>query len=335
MEKTSKITVSNSNDLYTLRIIAAWSVLLGHSFSYYQVSCFKNQLFFPYIQNIAVIVFFILSGFFTEASFEREDLTFREYIWGRFIRIYSFFLPCILLVILIDKLNIFCFPLEYSFYEDFKLGVFVQNIILAIAVNSRTFGSAKPLWTLGIEWVLYLSYGYYVLVFKRKYSSGSMPIAYIFLLGILSYIPLIHLNGFGHQPYIVFAFFCGVFLWRVYKIKVILTDFQKKCLLCISLFIFGFASFYNKEAYCLMEVLAITLFIFSLLVVRKNKKGENRRNRILKKISGYTYPLYLLHYSIIDILYNYNNFCGGAEKTMLLDGNSMLKYNCLGGLYCN
>ena len=45
------ISHKNSILLNRIRVFATWSVLLGHGFSYCQITIFKDQTHFAYIQN--------------------------------------------------------------------------------------------------------------------------------------------------------------------------------------------------------------------------------------------------------------------------------------------
>ena len=53
----------NSKLIDCMSVLAAWCVLLGHCFSSFSVTIFKDEEKFFYIQNIAVIIFFTLAGF--------------------------------------------------------------------------------------------------------------------------------------------------------------------------------------------------------------------------------------------------------------------------------
>lgn len=72
-------------------------VLLGHSFSYYGMTPLKDQSYFPYIQNIGVVILFELSGFFTVYSLDNKnrnhDYAFKSYIKKRACRIGRGYIP--------------------------------------------------------------------------------------------------------------------------------------------------------------------------------------------------------------------------------------------------
>lgn len=58
-----QLSSMNSFYLNILRIVAAWSVLLGHGFSIYHITLLKNQDYFFYIQNSGVVIFFCCPDF--------------------------------------------------------------------------------------------------------------------------------------------------------------------------------------------------------------------------------------------------------------------------------
>ena len=107
--ETKELSYSASNSLHLLRIVAAWSVLLGHSFLFYQISVFKNQDYFPYIQNMGVVILFVLSGFFTMYSIERKKLLvydFKSFFIEKVSRIGVPYIAALVVVCIIDFINI-------------------------------------------------------------------------------------------------------------------------------------------------------------------------------------------------------------------------------------
>ena len=54
MTGNKKLTNINSNIMHVIRVLAAWAVLVGHSLSYYSLSIFKDETYFPYIQNFGL-----------------------------------------------------------------------------------------------------------------------------------------------------------------------------------------------------------------------------------------------------------------------------------------
>ena len=52
-----------------IRIIAAWCVMIGHGFVFFQISIFRSQQYFCYLQNIGVVLLLLLAGFLLLYSF--------------------------------------------------------------------------------------------------------------------------------------------------------------------------------------------------------------------------------------------------------------------------
>src|ERR1700754_2629741 len=80
-----------------IRLVAAQAVCFGHAISYFNVAPWLQPPYAPYMQNVAVEVFFVLSGFLIAYTLERTP-TFAEYAVDRFARIYSAYLPCLFVV---------------------------------------------------------------------------------------------------------------------------------------------------------------------------------------------------------------------------------------------
>lgn len=90
-----------------LRFFLALIVVIGHGFGFffdYWDGFFPNK--FPYIQSIAVVGFFFVSGFLISISVlaktKNNDGSFRSYMVDRFARIYCTLIPCILFVAIVD-----------------------------------------------------------------------------------------------------------------------------------------------------------------------------------------------------------------------------------------
>lgn len=62
----------NSFIIDLLGVLAAQAVLLGHCFNLYGVTPLKDETYFPYIQCIAVVLLFAISGVLFEYSVNKE-----------------------------------------------------------------------------------------------------------------------------------------------------------------------------------------------------------------------------------------------------------------------
>lgn len=189
--------LNNAQKTYidVLRTTAMMCVLFGHIFAYYKVTILKDQEYFPYIQNIGVVIFFLLSGFLTANSlktkFEEKNYDFKQYFFNRFYRIYPCLIVALVFVGIIDGISIYINKDSYQFIEAYNLKSFfgslfmIQNsFINNVFKKIMPFASMRSLWTLSIEWWFYLLIGkvYYLLYNKEKINEFNTLIFFIFFV---------------------------------------------------------------------------------------------------------------------------------------------------------
>jgi peptidoglycan/LPS O-acetylase OafA/YrhL len=84
-----------------LRAVAAQMVCVGHAIIFF-VSGSRPQ-WLPVMQNIGVLIFFLISGFVIAATLSRRsgdpDYGFLRFFVDRFARIYSGLLPALVLIL--------------------------------------------------------------------------------------------------------------------------------------------------------------------------------------------------------------------------------------------
>ncbi|MBQ2921683.1 MAG: acyltransferase [Tyzzerella sp.] len=319
----NKLSSANSVTLDLLRIIAATCVLVGHLFSFFNVTIFKDETWFPYIQSLAVNVFFVLSGFLTDNSLRRKskEYTYREFMLDRFCRIFSFLLPCLMLVILLDIIGIYLNPGMYVFYDTFHWKTLLKNATLMPILDFVPLGSARPLWTLYIEWSLYICYGFYYLVCKRKYEEKQLKIIHLLIFVVLCWSYRLRSNIVQ-----VMAFTLGVVINHIYKSVRIK---RVKLTFAIAMGSFILSALYFRDAYSYPVVYMIAVLILLVLVLgEKRELNINHKLRdVLHVLSGITYPLYLTHYTIIVFVINNNllrnksfNFWGSMIISIVVAG---------------
>lgn len=152
-----------------LRVILCQIVLIGHAASFFGVMSFIEPPNFPWIQSIAVVGFFWLSGFLichsTLMRKQRENqYVFSDFFFDRFARIFSAYVPALIFVFLIDFVFISLYSHTYGFYGSFSLEVAIKNLLMlqkhpVELLTAPMFGSASTWWTLGVEWWLYMLFG--------------------------------------------------------------------------------------------------------------------------------------------------------------------------------
>ncbi|MBH5387015.1 acyltransferase family protein [Bradyrhizobium diversitatis] len=177
------ILEKNKNDTSSiidlLRALAAQAVCVGHAIMFFRSDLMPSSL--PLMQNVGVLVFFVLSGFLIAYTLQRKaadpDYGFFRYALERFARIYSGLVPSLAFVMLCDAIigqrDSFLSLLANLLMNEGYRGIFPN------ALPREPFGSAHQLWTLAIEWHIYLSVGAAFFLFLRR---GRMAILVLILL---------------------------------------------------------------------------------------------------------------------------------------------------------
>ncbi len=311
--EVDRLTDASSTFLDLTRGISAQVVLFGHAISYLGVFNMLQPPSAPYMQNIAVAVFFYLSGYLISYSSIRKSLkpeySFNDYFFERFARIYSAYFPAILFVVLIDALMISFFSDKYAFLSAFNFKHFFGNVFMlqdfpVYFKKLTSFGSARPFWTLAIEWWFYMAFGW-IFLFKPKANLG-----WVFKGLIL--IPLLIVpwhNVFGRGNGLTFVWIAGALS------PVVLSELKKHK--------------FNQKLVSI--ILAFVLTTIATVIVLKSGSPKSWKFGLfmsgsffawlwhfqtsqysvpayLKKfatfIAGFSFTLYLLHYSLLDILFH-------------------------------
>jgi peptidoglycan/LPS O-acetylase OafA/YrhL len=179
-----------------LRGIAALLVMLGHlrSFVFYPYGELANPNLLDKavwaltgLGHQAVMVFFVLSGFFITRSIvldcRRGRFSWTDYLIKRATRLWIVLIPCLLMTFLWDSIGI-SFS-KGSFYEgklfamynsgpnlilggaDLSLSTFVKNVLFLQTIIGPTFGSNGPLWSLANEFWYYLMFPLFYVAITR------------------------------------------------------------------------------------------------------------------------------------------------------------------------
>lgn len=171
--------------LEALRGGAAFYVMLGHTFSDRLFIGGRNLSFLLDFGQEAVILFFILSGFVIQYSFERaNDKSFTLFFAKRFLRIY---IP--LIIVFIVNYFLVCFQQRSIFYPDWMQ--LTGNILMLQDAGSLKpnvicgpFLGNSPLWSLSYEWWFYMLFFFIV---SRNRKQASLIVYSIGLIAATTY----------------------------------------------------------------------------------------------------------------------------------------------------
>lgn len=290
--------------LDAFRIIAAMMVFLGHSLGYYQYTIFKDETYFPYLQNIGVVLFFLLSGFLNAYSLEVRNkdnqYSIIKFIKHKSIRFYREYIPGLICILIIDVIFILCNPENYQYYDALNIKQFIGDLFflngtkIGDLLGIIPFGSGRPLWTLAVEWWLCILFGsmFLLIANKKEIDLKRVMLVLIVLLQSVSYLIGGRGGGLGT------VFMLGVLSYYIYDY---LEHKTALVIFCGSLIAYGCYGYFYKNAYTMYSF----LILFATLTSGVKFFGEDGRQsvsrcKLLSFTARSTFILYMIHYSIIE-----------------------------------
>lgn len=316
------LTTASSVALDLIRAILIQLVLFGHLNGYFHLVNWLSPPVFPFIQNIAVSGFFLLSGFLISYSLSQKTgkkaYSFKEYFLDRLVRIYIVFIPALLFTVIIDLINLYFNQGIYRFINAFNLKTFLANLLMLQYFPSIPFGSNRPFWVLGLLWWLYLIFGWW---WFKHHQWRQRPIFFISVLLAFSIIPLVSLfHGRGQGLALIWLLGTAVF----YLLK---SHFLSRIKPLASLFLSGFSFgvsliclFFTKSEFGLQfgTLLALS-FLFLLNSLQSYQQSiALTLKKVFRIFSGYSFTLYLTHYPIIVFILSLNLHLNSYQYFFLL-----------------
>jgi peptidoglycan/LPS O-acetylase OafA/YrhL len=279
-------------NLDLLRSIAITLVVISH------IPTVKFPYFLPPNQLglLGVMIFFTLTSFVLMSSLSRinyknkSQLFFKFYI-KRILRIY----PLSILAVLIF------FTISYYSLNIFSLKDFISNIFL-IQNITKHLSNPPPLWSLPYEVQMYLFLPL-IFLFTRN-NIKKIVILYILLILIVLVLKFVDQSKFYYDLIHFFpCFLAGVLGYYLFK-----KNKKKKSLIYLMVYLFAsfifFPFLFTKN---IPENLLGIIFCLplALLISCTEEIKLNIINIITKKISKYSYLIYLFHPLAITVLFDY------------------------------
>lgn len=299
------LTKNGSTLLDLVRALASQLVLVGHALSYSGIAKYLQPPYIPWMQNMAVVIFFILSGFLITYSVGRklhdERYTVSHFMVDRFSRIYGAFLPSMFIVLLIDKISIEICSECYSYNNAYNLQTFLGNLSMLQGPFIEPFGSARPFWTLAVEWWIYVFFGLVVFYLLR---NVKISITICILLFCAAVIPVYNYVGGRGNGLTVFWIFgcCLYFIWHFKLVR----NISNKGKIALGVFFVGVGiarAYLIQSYYDAAVAFAFSMVLIGLLEVSASWNITERVHKIIKYMASYSFTLYLIHYSVLDLLY--------------------------------
>lgn len=255
------------------RFILAVMVVYSHFFEH-------NRSLKPFVGfnlgEIAVSLFFILSGYYVVASTNRYS-TFYQFIKKRFLRLLPEFMLALVLM----------FFVKYLFYEQYEPGIFLEFFSLLPFTGKLLLGQGSKyftlVWALKLEILSYFAIGvlYYALNSRVQYKSYWI-LSSSFFIGILSFI---FFDGFKLS-----------YLW-LFGLGVVLHNGISRTLLVLSIVMLLFHGFFiieGRSTFIGVGNALILVLGFIIFINLKNLKvNSGLIQRVDLEFGSHSYDMYI------------------------------------------
>lgn len=262
----------------------------------------------------AVILFFVLSGYFVGGSLlaKRAAFSWRDYGIARLTRLWVVLIPALLLTAAIDQMLRLSAPEvlsgtyaglwhlgpqpggEYSV----SAGVFLGNLFFLQQIFLPVFGSNDPLWSLAYEFWCYAAFPLLLVGIGGLGRHGvlSRCLALMVLASILAFLPWSGRVGF----------LCWLGGVAVYAFRVRYPSLRVPVSVALAVFVtgLGLSLWLGKlnfpAAVVDLEMALVTMFLLAALVSKSRTVSLWRPVSWLAfHLSEMSYSLYLTHFSLV------------------------------------
>lgn len=330
-----------SSYLDLLRGLSALAVMIGHLRGLFFVPFGEVQdpifpiralYFLTSLGHEAVVVFFVLSGYFIGSSVLRSategSWDWHAYITRRLTRLYIVLIPALIIGGLIDLAGLKLFGtagpysghpvyahiVPYLVADRLTVPIFFGNVVFLEEIFFATFGSNGPLWSLSYEFWFYLMF----------------PCAALALMGTSGLLRRALYGGL----FVALAFFVGrtifsyFFIWLL-GVAVVLAPPIKARSLFLSVARFGVlvlcfaALLFHKRidmtGFAADAVLALPILLLVYTLANgpegtaKGLWDRLRLGRFSHGIAGFSYTLYLVHLPLLILLHAAVIWSGGVR----------------------
>lgn len=301
--------------LEILRGLCALEVVLWHCFAHIDDTFLKEQHFvkiasFIFLRgsDIAIIGFFVLSGFVTSASFisylnkHKPTKAIAMFYIARMVRIWPLTFTTVLISVAVawHYRIIYNDWTQWSRYNDFDF-----KSVLKSALGLSAHWNA-PMWTLGYELAFYAVLPLIMLIVMRNNYSARIGAALTIVIGTILYWFSINYVTPSYNLYIPFVF--GICIYFTKDMIAVQQFFQSNNnkILIFSIAILGIiyvsCDYLPKNPFSISKFLFVALAVLGL-VFSEDFFVKHKNARIIKILSGLSacsYSLYLWHWVILS-----------------------------------
>jgi peptidoglycan/LPS O-acetylase OafA/YrhL len=302
----SRLTARASFAFDVLRILGAEMVVVGHALSFAKADAAFSPPNSVYMQNVGVVLFFIVSGFLISKSAAdnlakpQGSYTFASFLLDRATRIYCGLVPALVIITLVDAVQYGFFHYTHSSAFNFQTALanlaFLQDYP---KLPFTSFGSGRPLWTLSIEWWLYIGFGAIFLPWPKNRVGSILVAALTTIAAPVVLLNLVHGRGDGLAAFWIIGAAAVWLLPRLPQVR----------MAAVSGF-FGLAVLLLFRDARLVDYdfhfnVVLAFFVISLIGMLNTNAAPVWKplHTTARYGAGYSYTLYLTHYSILELLH--------------------------------
>jgi peptidoglycan/LPS O-acetylase OafA/YrhL len=278
----------------------------------------------------AVIVFFVLSGYFIGTSVleavEKKQWSWRAYLVSRLTRLQLVLFPALLLGAIWDQIGMRipqAAPLYYDALYKFNgpsvalrstIPVFFGNLFFLQSVSFPVFGSNGPLWSLSYEFWYYIAFPLLVLMAAPWAGTRTRVLCAALALVLFLFV------GFPITLYFA-IWLAGVVVGRVrrtwkYKLPVSgLSVIGGMVFLASLAWCRAYRPFSDLATDYILGV-CFSLWLYTLLLGSRDDVSPAYANAA-KKLAGFSYTLYLAHFPLLLLLRGLINPRGNWQPDLL------------------
>jgi peptidoglycan/LPS O-acetylase OafA/YrhL len=308
----NKISETSSNFVHFLRAIASQIVVLGHIL---QLNILPTNSVLAFLPSYSVLIFFVISGYIVSYScnLKGKEYGLLNYVIDRFSRIYITLIPAFILTIIIGIVYLYClnssaFNINWRYLISSFLMQQENPILMKIQYmlpNTETFkfvgvfGNNLPLWSLSIEWWLYMFFG--IFYFKRieQLNGRHNFLLFLSLPFVIGYMFLPGRAGYG----LPFIWLSGVVINYLTSKKIIVA--KSHMFVLISL-IFALVSIKTTPNIAILFFVVFFFFSINYFNELGNNSFYNSFFKLARWPGNYSYSIYIIHYPLILLISSLN-----------------------------
>jgi peptidoglycan/LPS O-acetylase OafA/YrhL len=313
------------DDLNWMRGLAAVNVLAGHVRGAFFVELPPGGSLLAKVAYLltgfghqAVVVFFVLSGFFIGTSVigTTRDGTWswQRFALRRFTRLYVVLLPALALTVAWDSLGLSLFGMKGIYIGQinapflaltdlrttYNLRTLIGNVAFLQELLVPPFGSNGPLWSLSYEFWAYLAFP---LLFRG--AAGIAPLQVKLLSAAAGVLLLLVLGGLFPFYFSIWALGALVAFAhgsRPFRTKNPLVPFTASVLFAGALLVARGRLLHHRLPEDFVLGVATAVFVAARLAVANARDPATRSTRYVRwgdVIAGFSYTLYATHYPVV------------------------------------